>query len=193
MRGWLVRTVIEGEELASANAAWLIDPAITDVLLGTINEPHRAYLLHEVRSHQRLEDLPRFDDALLHPSVLQQIATALGTDLETLPDLDGRAIAASMSPRLASTVAAFMDSIGEYAIATAAHAQAISEYLVKFPAVTSPPRQLPVSTTLGVGGRTHDLTQSLIEMRRAPNGASVLREALTLKIEDPIADGLKAS
>ncbi len=170
MRVWLPKTRIAGKIYGGPNAAYIVDMAGTDFLLGTADEAYERYVCGFV------PELDSDERDLLHtytttPSVIDALSAAAGYS-------DAAAMSAAPTGEVASRLGSSHNLLaaGEAARAlyrsfcggSGAHVGLINTHLVRYAAgLTAAQRSaLPVDPGTGVGGHSHEQTRHLHDSRR---------------------------
>jgi hypothetical protein len=170
MRMWLVPTVICGQTLAGANAAYIPEMVVTDFLLGTANAEYDEY----VRSFDLYES-PEGRALIARDRERTSLINVLAQGLGFRPAEFDRASVAQVAERVRSaptayawTLAAFRRLIGEFIGSSGAHVGLVHTHLEKYAAELSPEQleAMPVKPTHGTGGHSHGHTRQIHDMRR---------------------------
>jgi hypothetical protein len=174
MRVWLASTVIRGQTLAGANAAYIPEMVVTDFLLGTASAEYDEY----VRSFDQYES-PE-GRALIacdrdRPSLVTVLAGALGFSAEAFDGASATEVAErvrSAPTAFSWTLAAFKKLIEAFIGSSGAHVGLVHVYLEKYAAELTPEQlePMPVKPTHGTGGHSHNHTRQIHDMRRKSLG-----------------------
>jgi Domain of unknown function (DUF1864) len=170
MRMWLAPTVIAGQTLAGANAAYIPEMVVTDFLLGTASADYDEY----VRSFDQYES-PEGRALIARDRNRTSLITILARSLGFSGEEFDQASATQVADRVRSaptafswTLTAFKHLIGEFIGSSGAHVGLVHAYLEKYAADLSPEQlaAMPVKPTQGTGGHSHGHTREIHDMRR---------------------------
>ncbi|WP_343869882.1 hypothetical protein [Dactylosporangium roseum] len=170
MRVWLPKTRIAGKLYGGPNAAYIVDMAGTDFLLGTADEHYERYVQGFV------PELDGDERRLLHtymttPSVIDALSAAAGySDAATMSVAPTDEVASRLrsSRNLLAAGEAARALYRSFCGGSGAHVGLINTHLTQYGAGLTPAERsaLPVDPGTGVGGHGHEHTRRLHDTRR---------------------------
>ena len=164
MRTFLVAFPVNGVSWQSANAANVFEQALLDFMIGIVDDEYVKHVQERMR-YMAPEEQQAILDALRSPSVLERILEELSLTPREVVALPAEALATRLraDPEMCRTLEAFREFKEAAASASGAHFGLIVEYLVKSEDGSGGRRA--VDPAHGTGGRTHDETKRVQEMR----------------------------
>ena len=165
MRTFLVAFPVNGVMWRSANAANVVEQALIDFTIGIVDDHYIKQVQERIR-YMAPEERQAILDAMRSPSVLDRILDEMAITAEEVAAMPVDALSARLqaTPEMCRTLQAFRDFKEAAAAASGAHFGLIVEYLVRSEDST-PGATRPVDPGHGTGGRTHDETKRVQEMR----------------------------
>jgi Domain of unknown function (DUF1864) len=164
MRTFLVAFPVNGVVWQSANAANVVEQALLDFAIGIVDDEYVKHV-HERMRYMTPEERQALLGAMRSPSLLDRILDEIALTPQDVVAAPVDALAARLraNPELCRTLEAFRDFKETAAAASGAHFGLIVEYLVRSEDGSGGRRA--VDPGHGTGGRTHDETKRVQEMR----------------------------
>lgn len=170
MRTYLPAYPVNGVEWGGVNAANLASQMQADYLIGTVNDEYAAIVKDRVR-YLTKEDKQALEADMSLPSIAQMLLVDMNITARDVEVCSNQELACHVTNQpviVREAFAAYAGLIKAVSHLTAIHWALIQNYLVKPSGqLTEGERQqLAVKPDAGTGGKTHEETKAIMEMRR---------------------------
>ncbi|MDQ1684816.1 MAG: hypothetical protein QOC82_1553 [Frankiaceae bacterium] len=176
VRGFYRPRQIGGLVYDGINAAHLWSVVVTDMIVGCADDEYRSYA-DDISRHFLPGSLRAYGRTLALGSLAAALAERLGVN--DITSVEARAAAFGAGPRIRDAVTAYARLCSTHAGVSGAHGGVIRNFLLE--RATEPDRRRGMPLGVGSGGRPHEETERLHDMRRA-HAASV-HQALAFPID----------